>query len=55
MDGLLGIDLPNRSLAPSTADITGLVVTGSDAAGALVSSTIDMTSIDLPAIEDLFA
>jgi len=53
--GLLGVDLPGWSAAPSSADIGRLVVVGDDSAGPLVASTIGMTSVDLEAVEDLFA
>lgn len=53
--GLLGVDLPGWSAAPSSADIGRLVVVGDDSAGPLVASTIGMTSVDLDAVEELFA
>lgn len=54
-DGTLGVPWADWSLAPQGAEIDALVTTGSDAAGTLVDSTIGVTSIDLPAIEELFA
>jgi hypothetical protein len=53
--GLLGVDLPGWSTAPSSADIAQLVVVGDDSAGPLVASRIGMTSVDLDAVEELFA
>ena len=53
--GLLGVDLPGWSVAPSSADLSRLVVAGDDSAGPLVSSTIGMTSVDLDAVQELFA
>jgi hypothetical protein len=53
--GLLGVDLDGWSVAPASADISQLVVVGDDTAGPLVNSTITLTSVDLPAIERLFA
>lgn len=55
-----GVDVPwsswpNWSVAPEGADLSKLVVVGDDSAGQVVDSTIGVTSIDLPAIEELFA
>lgn len=54
-DGVLGIDWAEWSVAPAGVPIEDFVVTGDDSAGELVASTIGITSIDRPAIEELFA
>lgn len=53
-DGVLGVDWPNWSIAPDGTDVADLVRVGDDS-GTLVDSTIGVTSIDLPAVEELFA
>ncbi len=54
-NGILAVDLDGWSVAPAGADISKLVVVGNDSAGPLVNSTIGITSVDLAAIEELFA
>ena len=57
-EGILGVSWPNWSVAPDDASIDDLVVGGTqdpDPSRTLVNSRGGITSIDLPAIEELFA